>query len=159
MSRTSTASVHSTTTGAGSWSQRVQRFGAGVVMIAAGALFAPGAGALNTGTVLLNEASNARVITVAPGYHLTLTLHSTYWTVVPLGAQHTLRQAGNATTVGSLTQGSSRCVPGQGCGTVTVHYVATGAGQVRLRATRSTCGEAMRCTPSQSLWTTVIRVR
>ena len=52
---------------------------------------------------------------------------------------------------------TSGCVPGQGCGTVTTHYVARSLGLIHLRATRTSCGEALRCAPSAGLWTVTIR--
>ena len=137
----------------------LMRLSAITTLVIVASFASTGAGASVSGTVQVSEGANGRVVDVSPGEHVTLTLHSTYWSVSTLGAQRTLRQVGGAQTVGSFTQGSSRCVPGQGCGTVTVHYVAIGTGMIRLRATRTTCGEAMRCTPSQSLWTAVVRVR
>ena len=123
-------------------------------MAASGSLLSSGAGA-SSAPVLLSESSNGHVVSVSPGAHLTLTLHSTYWSIPPLAASTVVARVGTTKTVGVL-QG---CVPGQGCGTVTAHYVATKAGTVRIRATRTTCGEAMRCTGDKGVWWVVVRVR
>lgn len=109
--------------------------------------------------VQLSEASANQIITVAPGTPLTLTLHSTYWSLVPLAHQSSIALVGPVLTVGVRMVHGSRCVPGQGCGTVRAHFVARAAGRVQLRATRTTCGEAMRCSPAQRVWTVTIRVR
>ena len=119
---------------------------------------ATGVGATTSPTLNLNELSNGHTYVVSPGEHVTLTLHSTYWHVAPLAAQRSVRQIGSTTVVGVLP-GTSGCVPGQGCGTVRAHYLAVAPGLVRLRATRTSCGEAMRCSPSQSSWTALLRVR
>jgi hypothetical protein len=128
---------------------------AGLLVAASGTFLATGAGATVPAATTLNEASNGHVITVSPGAHLTTVLHSTYWSIDPLSGKAVLVQLSATKTVGTL----KGCVPGQGCGTVIAHFVARGSGQVRLRANRTSCGEALRCTPSQSHWTVVIRVR
>jgi hypothetical protein len=136
------------------WRLRLLRTIAGIAVIASGSLLASGAGA-NLAVVSLSEASNGHAVIVAPGARLSVTLHSTYWSIPKLPSSGVLSQVGTTKTVGVL-QG---CVPGQGCGTVTAHYVAAKAGVVRLRATRTTCGEAMRCTGDKGVWWVVVRVR
>ncbi len=137
----------------------IRRAAAYAALVALSATLATGAGAARSATVVLSESSNGRTIAVNPGAHLTLTLHSAYWSVIRLPKQTTVIELGKTTTVGVLPGATSGCVAGQGCGTVTARFVAGGSGRVRLRATRTSCGEALRCTPSQSLWTVVIRVR
>lgn len=127
---------------------------AGLAVATSGTFLATGAGASSAATTL-GEAHNGHTVTVSPGAPLTIVLHSTYWSIVPLSNGSVVAQVGSTTVVGTL----KGCVPGQGCGTVTAHFVAKGAGMVRLRANRTSCGEAMRCTPAQSHWTVVIRVR
>jgi hypothetical protein len=134
---------------------RFLRVVAGLFVAASGTFFSTGAGATGAAATTINEASNGHVITVSLGAHLTAILHSTYWSFDPLSGNVVLVQVGTTKTVPQL----KRCVPGQGCGTVTAHFVARGTGRVRLHANRTSCGEALRCTPSQSHWTVVIRVR
>ena len=135
------------------------RFTAGalVSVVLLSTVGATGVGATNTPTLNLNELNNGHTFVVSPGEHVTLTLHSTYWHVAPLTMQRSVRQIGSTSVVGVLP-GTSGCVPGQGCGTVRARYVALAPGLVRLRATRTSCGEALRCSPAQSSWTALLRV-
>ncbi len=110
-------------------------------------------------SVALNESSNGRSVVGAVGTRLNLTLHSTYWSLVSTKTAPDLRQIGHTTVKGVAPNGAGHCVPGQGCGTVSAHYVAVHPGSVRLRATRTSCGEALRCSPAQSVWTVVVHVR
>ena len=138
-----------------------QRFAVRTVAVALlmiAPLWTSGAGASSPLNVAINDASNGRTISVPTGTHITLMLHSTYWRLSALPQQGSLAIAGRVRTVGA-PPATSKCVPGQECGTVTAHYVATGAGVERLRATRTTCGEALACSPSQGRWTITIRVR
>ncbi len=120
---------------------------------------APPLGALTVSrTVTLGEANNHHTIVVTPGTRITVTLHSTYWSPTPVHSSMVLSQIGAPTTA-ATKPGTAGCVPGQGCGTVSEHFVARHAGFIRLRATRTSCGEAMRCTPTQGVWTVVVHVR
>lgn len=115
------------------------------------------AGASSATTVTIGESSNGHVVTVAKGQHLVVALHSTYWTITPLSRRTILAQLGTQKMIAPLPS-PTHCVPGQGCGSVTMHYAATGAGVVRLSAQRTTCGEAMRCTGTQGSWSVTVRV-
>ena len=50
------------------------------------------------------------------------------------------------------------CVPGGGCGTVTATYGAVHAGRVTVTANRTSCGEALRCSPEQGSFTVAVVV-
>jgi hypothetical protein len=104
--------------------------------------------------VVLSESSNGKVISVAKGSHFSVTLHTTYWSIHSVSTS-SVSQIGKTVVKGSFTNG---CVPGQGCGTVTATYVANKVGTITLRASRTTCGEALRCSTRQSRWTVVVRV-
>lgn len=130
-----------------------------LVSFAATALAVPASAVSSTASVALNERSNGRTVTVNPRTRLNVTLHSTYWTLVSLKSTSTLRQIGKTTVVGVAPNGASNCVPGKGCGTLSAHFVAVRAGSLRLLATRTTCGEVLKCSPAQSVWTVVIHVR
>ena len=104
--------------------------------------------------VVLSESSNGKVVSVAKGSHFSVTLHTTYWSIHSV-SNHSVTQIGKTVVRGSL---ANACAPGQGCGTVTATYVANKVGTVTLRASRTTCGEALRCSTSQSHWTVVVRV-
>lgn len=128
-------------------------------LVMLGTMVTGNAGASSSSVLILNESSSGRAVTVSPGQHVTLVLHTTYWSVAPLRAPKPLTQVGSAVTAGRLPSAKAGCVAGQGCGTVTVHYVGSAPGVVHLHASRSTCGEALRCSASQSHWTVTIRVR
>lgn len=115
-----------------------------------------GAGA--TTPLTLSESSNHHTVNVVAGAMFTLTLHNTYWTLTPLPSTSALAEVGSTKVVGSGLAGSG-CVPGQGCGTVSARFVARHAGYARLSATRTSCGEALRCTGAQGHWTVVVHVR
>jgi predicted secreted protein len=98
------------------------------------------------------EADNGTTMALHRGDTLTVTLHSTYWTIQGSSRPTVLMSQGPATTQGEPPS-SKRCVPGQGCGTVTESFTAAGDGTADVTASRTTCGEAMRCTtPAQSNW-------
>ena len=106
----------------------------------------------------LNEYSNGHTVTVNPGQHVTPVLHSTYWSIVALTSRP-LTQVGSAVYLPRLRSTKGGCVAGQGCGTATVHYLASAPRVAHLHASRTSCGEALRCTAALSNWTVTIRVR
>jgi len=122
-------------------------------------VFASDAGATSGSTLTIGEANNAHSVVVHTGEHVTLVLHSTYWSVATLASSSSMSQIGSPVIAPRLPSAKGGCVAGQGCGTVSVHYVAKTPGIVHLRASRTSCGEALRCTPAQSHWTVTIRVR
>jgi hypothetical protein len=155
---TCTGPIHATTTAKRALLAR----GVAVLVLALPLTFAVaanGASATGVAKVTITESSNRHVVTVAKGARLVVALHSTYWTITPLARRTVLAQIGIQQTGGPLSGSTHSCVPGQGCGTVTMHYVAHGVGTVRLSAQRTTCGEAMRCTGSQGSWYVTVRVR
>ncbi|NNN01753.1 MAG: hypothetical protein HKL86_07990 [Acidimicrobiaceae bacterium] len=117
------------------------------------------AGAAKAGpTISLDEHNNHHVINVAVGTRLHVTLHSTYWSLVATKLTPVLVQVGRTRVVGVAPNGAGHCVPGQGCGTLSANFVAAHPGTVHLRATRTSCGEALRCSAAQSAWTISIHV-
>jgi hypothetical protein len=100
--------------------------------------------------VTATEADNGGIVALRRGGTLTVTLHSTYWTINGSSAPAVLHQTGPATT--SPAPPSQHCVPGQGCGTVTATFSALTDGKADVTASRTSCGEALRCTPAQSSW-------
>jgi hypothetical protein len=97
--------------------------------------------------VTVSEADNGTTITVRPGSRVTLTLHSTYWSIQGSSADTVLHQVGGTSTRPARP---GTCVPGQGCGTVSASFIAVHTGTADLSASRTTCGEALRCTPGQA---------
>ena len=104
--------------------------------------------------VHVSEADNGKTITVRRRDEVTAILHSTYWTFnKPSDGRVLIAESGPV--VRPQQQG---CVPGQGCGTVTVRYLAAGAGRSVISAHRDTCGEAMACAPNQRDWRVTVVV-
>jgi hypothetical protein len=106
-------------------------------------------------TVAANE--SVHTVTLTQAEHLTLTLHSTYWTIAGLHHTPVLTQNGPAVT--HSTTSSSHCVPGQGCGYVVANYTPHSPGVVTITAHRTSCGEALLCPPSKRSYTLVVHVR
>jgi len=94
--------------------------------------------------VTLTDKDKGTSVTVHVGDSIDVVLGSTYWTFLALSDTTVLRSDGSPDVVPQKTG----CVPGQGCGTVTAVFTAVGAGAATIAATRTSCGEAMGCTPS-----------
>lgn len=99
----------------------------------------------------LDEHANGSTVQVNLGDTVVVVLHSTYWTfAVPASVLQPL---------GEPQVSPSHCaVMGSGCGTVTSSYNAGQVGQTTLHAHRDSCGEALRCSPSESDWSVTVRV-
>lgn len=95
--------------------------------------------------VRVNESNDGKTVTLHPGDILQLQLHSTYWKIAaPSG--NALSQTGKP-AYGRRPVDARDCVPGAGCGTVQVEFRAEHPGNAQVRASRTTCGEAMMCSP------------
>ncbi|GAA2743946.1 hypothetical protein GCM10009868_19750 [Terrabacter aerolatus] len=101
----------------------------------------------------VTESDNGRTVDVAGGRVLVAVLHNTYWRFGPPGAGIT--QLGEQ-VVTPAPRGT--CLPGVGCGTVVARYRTVGVGAADLTASRTTCGEALRCSPSQGSWVVHVRI-
>lgn len=100
--------------------------------------------------VQLGDADTGRTIPATVGERIVVTLHSTYWQVAAPSAPKVVAQDGDPQVGG----GGPGCpsIPGTGCGTIVAAFVAVAPGDAELLATRSSCGEALRCAPDQSTW-------
>ncbi|MEA2500669.1 MAG: hypothetical protein QOD01_780 [Actinomycetota bacterium] len=92
------------------------------------------------GTVAVADANDGQTVTLHPGEHLRVALASTYWQIQPSSDPSVLRADGSP-----ATSPSPGCVPGAGCGTAEETFTAVAPGQATVVATRTSCGEAMRC--------------
>jgi hypothetical protein len=128
--------------------------GAAAVLALGGApALSASAAAVHTGTghtthkhrVAASEADNGRTITLRRGSSLTVTLHSTYWSIKGSSNPAALRELATPMT----RPMPAHCVPGQGCGTVGASFAAVSSGRADVTASRTTCGEAMQCAPAQ----------
>ena len=99
----------------------------------------------------LDEHANGSTVQVNLGDTVVVVLHSTYWAFA--APQAALQP------VGAAQPSPSHCpVMGSGCGTVTATYKAGHVGQTTLHAHRDSCGEARRCTASESDWSVTVNV-
>jgi hypothetical protein len=108
----------------------------------------------HTVTVTVDEHQNHQTVTVHRGDRIRVVLHNTYWSIDRAHGQ-ALETAGRQHTHGRVGAG---CVPGAGCGTATRSFIAGHRGTARLTADRVTCGEAMRCTGDNGVFSVKIRV-
>ena len=102
------------------------------------------------------ESANGTTLTVSRGADVIVTLHSTYWQFKQVSAPNVLVQVDfNITGAPPSSPG----VPGSGMGTVRETYQARATGTALITASRTTCGEALRCTPAQSNYRITVVVR
>ena len=125
-------------------------------------LFANLATASAATPITLSEANNLQVMSIEVGTQLSLILHSKYWMITPPSRKGPLQLEGSRTPTLGTSDPSPRSpscrVIGAGCGTQLWVFVATRVGVVVLRANRTTCGEAMRCTELNSQFKVTVRV-
>jgi hypothetical protein len=100
----------------------------------------------------LDEQDNGQTVHVPVGADIVVTLHSTYWTFVPLATAGVLHADGAPAVAGG------QCPPGVGCGTVIVRFNAVAAGTAQLTAARTSCGEALACGPGEGTFRVTIDV-
>jgi hypothetical protein len=105
-------------------------------------------------SVTVRDAANGTTVKIRVGTRLTVRLGSTYWTFQGSSNPAVLRQAGNPKVTPS-----GGCVPGAGCGTATARFLARHAGTATVRASRTACGEALKCTGGQGSYSVTVVVR
>jgi hypothetical protein len=129
---------------------------------AASSSTAPGAGGGGTTpppaspTVVARDKSNGHTLTLKVGQHLELVLASTYWTVRGSSVPSVLQQNGPS----HLLKRPPGCgtIPGMGCVPIRTDFSALAPGTAVITASRVSCGEAMRCMPSQQHYTLTVVV-
>ena len=99
------------------------------------------------------DRDNGRTVSIRRGDRLTVQLGSTYWTINGSSNPNVLQQQGDATK--SPAPG---CVPGGGCGKTAASFVALAPGQAEITATRTICGEALRCSASAGSYQLTVKV-
>ena len=104
-------------------------------------------------THALTEADDGHTVTARTGDRITVTLSSTYWTFAAPSNGAVVRQDGDP-----VYAPDRNCVPGGGCGTVTASYTAIGPGSTHLTASRTSCGEALRCSDSEGSYDVTVTV-
>jgi hypothetical protein len=102
------------------------------------------------------EVNNGSTVTVSVGSEVTLELASTYWQVGDSSDPAVLALV-SGPTASAAAMGA--CVPGGGCGTVMAAFRALAPGRATITASRTTCGEAMRCTGADGAYEVTVVVR
>jgi len=93
------------------------------------------------GVVLLIERDNHTTVTVPVGTRLDITLASTYWSLS--SSSPAILQAAGATR---YLRGP--CRPGADCGSTQLTLLTRTVGTSDVGGLRTSCGEALRCTPA-----------
>lgn len=131
------------------------------VVMASFFLFAgvPANGAVSR-TLNDNSANKTYAIKVGSQFHLVL--HSTYWSLTPIPAGAPIKSLGEpvASTGTPAATGpvGPANPPGMGTGTLDWSLKALKVGKYDLKASRTSCGEALRCTDAQSSYVVHIKI-
>lgn len=96
--------------------------------------------------ITVTEADAGKTVQVPAGGTVVLVLNNTNWSAPASSPASVLAPAGSPSTAPS--SGPS-CRPGSDCGTFTQTFTAARAGTVHITSTRTSCGEARRCTGGQ----------
>ena len=100
----------------------------------------------------VGDANNGQTISISLGSTLTVQLNADNWIIGPSSRPDVLAMQG------APSQQRAPCVPGGTCGTTTATFRAEQAGQAVVSASRSYCGEAIRCQPSTDAWSITVQV-
>ena len=109
--------------------------------------------------IAIQESSNQKSITITKSTKVTITLHSTYWSLESSG---TLIAQGEPVVKPILPSPSApeTCkTAGMGCGTVTWRFIAKKTGTTEFVAKRTSCGESLRCTTEQGTFRVKFKVK
>jgi sorbitol-specific phosphotransferase system component IIA len=105
---------------------------------------------------VMHDNANGKTMWVHPGDKIELVLSSSYWQVAGSSAPKVVRQVGHT----MLMPRPSTCphIPGLGCIPVKTNFLAVGHGKAVIKASRTSCGEALRCSNQQAHFTLTIVV-
>ncbi len=109
----------------------------------------------------INETSNNKVVSVKVGSTFSVILNSTYWEYTPMTSSKVVTAVGApvATAIMPSATAPAGCtIAGSGCGTVTWKFKAKAVGTAVIAASRTSCGEAMRCTAENGSYSVKIKV-
>jgi hypothetical protein len=102
----------------------------------------------------VDDTANGSTVHVHVGDVVRVTLHSTYW---QMNAPSTAALQERISDVVASPPAPGR-VPGLGAGTVVTTYVAHTSGTAQITAHRTSCGEALQCTPDKQSYAVTIAV-
>ena len=103
------------------------------------------------------DAANGKTVSAMAGDTIQLTLSSSYWNVAGSSAPRILRQDGQP----KLLPRPASCppTPGLGCTPERVDYTALAVGTAVISASRTSCGEALRCAKKDTHFSVTVIVR
>src|SRR5262252_5440556 len=107
--------------------------------------------------IVLRNDANGKAVSARAGDRIELILSSSYWHVTGSSAPRVLRQDGPPVPLPR----PSTCpdIPGLGCVPVRADFTALTDGKAVITASRSACGEALRCNPDQARFKVMVAVR
>src|SRR5215471_19936726 len=98
--------------------------------------------------IVVRDDANGKAVSARAGDRIELILSSSYWHVTGSSAPSVLRPDGPP-VLGSRPS-SCADIPGLGCIPVQANFTALTDGKAVITASRSACGEALRCKPDQT---------
>jgi hypothetical protein len=104
-------------------------------------------------SVVLDEQANHTDARVHVGARVEVLLHSDYWMVHGSSEPAVLRQDGPTVQLSGPS-----CVPGGGCNPVMTLFTALAPGSAVITASRTSCGEALRCVGDQGSFQVTVTV-
>ncbi len=107
--------------------------------------------------IVVRYDANGQAVSARAGDRIELILSSSYWRLTGSSAPGVLRQDGQPV----LLPRPSGCpdIPGLGCTPVRADFTALTDGKAVITASRSVCGEALRCQPDQTRFSVIVVVR
>jgi len=115
----------------------------GAVITGSGASPSPGS-TPEAGLIVATDSDSGKSFELHVGDRLEVKLASTYWNIHESSDLSVLRLAGPT----AISPQPNGCVPGAGCGLAIADFDAVGSGSADVTASRTSCGEAMRCVGS-----------
>jgi hypothetical protein len=115
----------------------------GAAMTGGGASPSPGS-TPEARLIVATDSDNGKTLELHVGDRLEVTLNSTYWNIQESSDLSVVRLAGPM----AVSPRPNGCVPGGGCGLAIATFDAVGTGTADVTASRTSCGEAMRCVGS-----------
>jgi hypothetical protein len=106
--------------------------------------------------IVVRDDANGKTVPARAGDRIELILSSSYWSVTGSSAPRVLREDGP--TVLLPRPSSCPAIPGLGCVPVRTDFTARTGGTAVITASRSSCGEALRCMPDQTRFTVTVVV-
>ncbi|SEM31764.1 hypothetical protein [Streptacidiphilus jiangxiensis] len=114
------------------------------------------ASATGSAAVVVHNADKGRTITLHTGQTLEVVLTGGYWPA-PVSSSEAVLKASGAPSYLSPSP-SHGCPPGVGCRPQQTDFTAVAPGTATVSATRTNCGEAMRCTDANGKFTITVTV-